>query len=61
MYVQDPKVETVSEQYLYDFNNLLADAGGYLGLLMGASLLTFYEVAADLMEKIVQKFCGQNK
>ena len=28
----------------YDNNNFIADFGGYLGLLLGSSLLTFYDL-----------------
>jgi hypothetical protein len=34
----------VKKQYLtYDSDCLIADVGGYLGLLLGHSLLTFYD------------------
>ena len=48
---------TVREQYLiYDYANFVADFGGYLGLLLGYSVLGFYDTLADLIKTIVQKF-----
>ena len=36
---------TEYEQYLtYDYRSFVADFGGYLGLLLGSSLLTFYDL-----------------
>ncbi len=36
----------LKEQYvLYDFNAFIADIGGYLGLLLGHSLLSIYHSA----------------
>ena len=41
----------VKEQfYIYDTANLIADLGGYLGLLLGYSLLGFFEPLMDLIE-----------
>ena len=32
-------------QYIiYDFNSLIADVGGYLGLLLGQSVYGFYQI-----------------
>ena len=35
---------------MYDFNNLIADTGGYLGLLMGQSILALYDLGADYLK-----------
>ena len=46
----------VKEQfYIYDTPNLIADFGGYLGLLLGYSLLGFYDTLMDLFEKMFEK------
>ena len=46
----------VKEQfYVYDTPNLIADFGGYLGLLLGYSLLGFYDTLMDLFEKLFEK------
>ncbi len=46
----------VREEYIaYDFSSLTADFGGYLGLLLGHSILTLYDVGLDLFEKLAAK------
>ena len=47
------------EQYIiYDFNSMLADIGGYMGLLLGSSLLTVYEIAEKVWLKAMAS-CGK--
>ena len=42
----------LNEEYLvYDFNNFIADIGGYLGLLLGHSILSVYTMSADWITK----------
>ena len=42
----------LNEEYLvYDFNNFIADIGGYLGLLLGHSILSIYSTSADWITK----------
>lgn len=36
---------TTSQYLAYDTQNLIADIGGYLGLLLGYSLFDFYDIA----------------
>ena len=49
----------VKEQfYIYDNANLIADFGGYLGLLLGYSLLGFYDSLMDFFEYLFLK-CQQ--
>ena len=37
----------VRQEYLtYDMNSLIADIGGYMGLLLGQSILGLYHIAA---------------
>lgn len=45
--MNNANVEVVTEQLLYDGNNLFADTGGLLGLLLGVSVLSLYGHAAD--------------
>ena len=46
----------VKEQFLiYDNATFLSDFGAYLGLLLGYSILTFYEMFFDLIEYIGRK------
>ena len=51
MFVQS-EIQILKRIWIYDFSNLLADIGGFLGLLLGASIYTF----ADLLVASVQKF-----
>ena len=45
------------KQYLiYDFNSMIADVGGYMGLLLGYSLLSLYEVAEQMWFKVMTTF-----
>ena len=49
----------VKEQfYIYDSANLIADFGGYLGLLLGYSLLGSYDSVMDFFEHMFKK-CNQ--
>ena len=41
------------QYYAYDKQNLVADFGGYLGLLLGYSFLTAYDSIVNLLEKIL--------
>ena len=42
------------EQYIiYDYNSMIADVGGYMGLLLGYSLLSVYEIAEQMWLKIM--------
>ena len=40
--------------YAYDFWNLISDFGGYLGLLLGYSLLAFYDTSVVMVRKIMR-------
>ena len=47
---------TVKRQYYtYDFQNFLADFGGYLGLLLGYSILGFYDTLVKLVKLAYDK------
>ena len=42
-----------TSQYLaYDIQNLIAEFGGYLGLLLGYSLLDFYDITRVVMKSL---------
>ena len=64
-YPDDPKITLVfeyrdgmyslKEEYLvYDFNNFIADIGGYLGLLLGHSVFSVYSMSAEWITKPVR-------
>ena len=37
---------------IYDESNLIADLGGYLGLLLGVSVLNIYQMMVKLAKKL---------
>ncbi len=41
----------------YQFSNFVADFGGYLGLMLGASLITIYDSAVDFLGKLIDNIC----
>jgi hypothetical protein len=41
----------VNEKYDYDINSFIGEAGGSLGLFLGASVFTFYDIAEKLIKK----------
>ena len=45
---------TVKKQFLtYTFANFVADFGGYLGLLLGHSLLSLYDIGKEIVFKMI--------
>ena len=38
------------QYYTYGLNDLFSDFGGYMGLFLGASMLTFYDAVASLLD-----------
>ena len=48
------KVLVRKEIELYTIVNVFADIGGYLGLLLGESILSYLLIASNLMQKIVK-------
>ena len=45
----------LNEEYLvYNYNNFIADIGGYLGLLLGHSILSVYSMSADRITKPIR-------
>ena len=45
---EDGSYEVEEEYIVYDTSNFIADVGGYLGLLMGQSILRFYYFCTGL-------------
>ena len=57
----DDKSFVEEEQYyVHNLYGFLADIGGYMGLLLGSSLLSLYDEAAGLMKFLKQKVKGLN-
>ena len=54
--VDDANLYLSREVVLYDENNFIADVGGYLGLLLGASVMTLYEWIVDALELATSKY-----
>ena len=51
----DDKAYIEEEQYyVYDFDSFFADVGGYMGLLLGSSVLSIYDVVGGWLD--VRKF-----
>ena len=48
------KIEVQKESLVYGYQDLLADFGGYLGLLLGVSMLSIYDYTLELFIKIFQ-------
>ena len=52
----------IEESLTYSKEDFLGDLGGYTGIFIGASILTFYDLTISLFEKGKSFFCNfQNK
>lgn len=54
--INQKEVKIIKEVYLYDFYNFIADFGGYLGLLLGGSILTVFDGITN-----ISKYLWQNR
>ena len=52
-YFMDGSYEFKEEYYIYDNDSFLADCGGYMGLLLGYSWLSLYQILAEWISKMV--------
>ena len=41
----------------HSYADFIADVGGYLGLFLGASILSFYDIMVTFVGKITKSFC----
>ena len=60
----DPEEATVAEEIaysLYDTESFIADVGGYMGLLLGCSLLSLYKEVEGFLKKLFCKPQGGKK
>ena len=55
IYFAKDKFPVKEQFYIYDNATFLSDFGAYLGLLLGYSILTFYEMFFDLIDYISRK------
>ena len=56
MYIYFNLQVTVQEDYqIYPIDSFFADVGGYLGLLLGASMFSLIESSIDVLEKMFNK------
>ena len=49
------------QYYTYDFNSYVSDFGGYLGLLLGYSIMSFFDMAWELFTYFIKKGENQEK
>ena len=47
LYFAGGNYEVTKEYYTYDTNSFIGDVGGYLGLCLGLSLLSFFDLGVD--------------
>ena len=48
------EMEVTKEYYLYEMSNFIADVGGFLGLLLGASIASMIEILTEAIRKFSQ-------
>ena len=46
------------QYYTYDFNSYVSDFGGYLGLLLGYSIVSFFDMTQEIFTYFIKK--GEN-
>ena len=63
--MNSPNSEVKTEFLVYGRNDFTADVGGYLGLLLGHSVLSFYDgfisLATKLWAKVEKKFIKKDQ
>ena len=53
--IKDGTVTVSHEVKMYDEYDLISDFGGMLGLLLGASVLSMYELIVEIIKNIIEK------
>ena len=56
--------DLIEEYFIYNWGSFIADVGGYLGLLLGYSVLSMYQIIIPLLIKQVKevsKKCRRDK
>ena len=59
-YTKVDRVEVKEDYVIYDANSLIADVGGYLGLLLGYSALSIYQAVVQGFRVGADHFKGRN-
>ena len=54
-YYVDGGYDIKKEFYIYDYDSFKADCGGYMGLLLGCSMLSLYNILADWVTALVNR------
>ena len=55
VYISDGTVVETIERKLYTLDDFVADVGGYLGLLVGVSMLAIYDWACKVAGKVLRQ------
>ena len=50
--LQGPDIKVHEEYIVYDFNSFIADVGGYMGLLLGFSILGLYDEFQKVLREL---------
>ena len=61
--INDRSFEEREEYIIYDIDSFIADVGGYMGLLLGCSIMSLYNEIESLIKKLIYKplFCFKMK
>ena len=57
--MNDASFEEKKQFLVYDFNSIIADVGGFMGLLLGFSMLSIYSELEKLVRRLTP--CKNNK
>ena len=53
--IVDKSIEDRKQYVIYDFNSFIADIGGFLGLLLGFSILSIYDEIEKMLRQVKYK------
>ena len=59
MFYANGRYREGKQYFTYDFNSYVSDFGGYLGLLLGYSMVSFFDMAHGVLSYFVRK--GENQ
>ena len=55
MFYANGRYQVGRQYYTYDFNSYVSDFGGYLGLLLGYSIVSFFDMAHGVLTFFIKK------